>query len=478
MLYVWNAIFLSEKPMSTTAQGIPGLPDLTHPNELLQFGSQVLKGSLLFVFLVIALGVAIALVSFSLRRHTTEQAVFFGEWSIRYSQLLKGLQHLALVLILVISGFFLCSTLSNRYHHWEQAKVAQVAESVAGEKLEQTAPRIRYIVEEPYSYTTQVGNRIVKVNDKQKVSRYLTFAGSQIQVKIDQSVNVQGRGSIYIVDYTAEYKVVNTLSDINRFFFEAQPLNGYILLDGYKVEREGTRLKQINPGDYGFPFQLEPGAETTFKVTYKAQGAPRWVYNASSDLLSKFQLTAIANFNLADFASGIVPKEIKSEGNSTKFVWAFDENVAVRNPFGIFTSTEPIKNTGILPRLLLLAPALFLWWILLLYLSIPMNLKNVAIAGGVFFASLLTLTYLSRVTNSQIAWVIIALFLLALSWGLGQNRRASLAAIICTISGAIIPLFALLVPFSGLTLSIAGLLSAMWLAIRHWYSWYQLPSEN
>ncbi|HLO89432.1 MAG TPA: hypothetical protein VK203_31095 [Nostocaceae cyanobacterium] len=464
--------------MYTTAQGIPGLPDLTHPQELLKFGSQLLKGSLLIVFLVIALGVAIALISFSLRRHTTEQAVFFGEWSIRYSQLLKGLQHLALILILVISGFFLCSTLSNRYHHWEQAKVAQVAESVAGERLEQPAPRIRYVTTESYSYNTQVNGKIVKVNDQQKVSRYLTLAGSQIQANIDQSIDVQGRGSIYIVDYTAEYKVVNTLRDINSFFFEATPPNGYVLLDGYKVEREGTRLQQINPGDYGFPFKLEPGAETTFKVTYKAQGAPRWIYNASSDLLSKFQLTATANFSPADFASGIIPKEIKSEGNKTIFVWKFEENVAVRNPFGVFTSTSPIKNTGIIPRLLLLAPALFLWWILLLYLSIPMNLKNVAIAGGVFFACLLSLTYISRVINPQISWTVIAFFLLGLSWGLGGNRRASLAAIICTISGAIIPVFALLVPYSGLTLSIAGLLSTMWLAIRHWYSWYQLPTEN
>jgi hypothetical protein len=54
-----------------------------------QFGTKVIQDSLLFVFLIVALGVAIALISFSLRRKTTEQVVFFGEWSIRYSQLLK-----------------------------------------------------------------------------------------------------------------------------------------------------------------------------------------------------------------------------------------------------------------------------------------------------------------------------------------------------------------------------------------------------
>jgi len=36
--------------MSPIAQGIPGLPDLTHPEELIKFGTQLIQGSLLFVF--------------------------------------------------------------------------------------------------------------------------------------------------------------------------------------------------------------------------------------------------------------------------------------------------------------------------------------------------------------------------------------------------------------------------------------------
>jgi hypothetical protein len=460
--------------MSVDAKGIPGLPDLTHPQELLQFGTQLLQSSLLLFFLIIALGVAIALISFSLRRYSTEQAVFFGQWSIRYSQLLQGLQHLALILILLVTGFFLCSTLSNRYHYWEQAKVSQVAATVAGDKLEQVSPQVRYITEEPYVYTTQVNGKIVKVNDKQKVTRYLALASSEIQVKINQSVDVQNRSSIYQTDYTANYKVINQLSDINSFFLDVPPPNGSSILRGYKVERDGTRLKQTNNDNYSFPFRLEPGQETTFKVTYKADGGPRWVYSATNQLLSQFRLVAIANFNNADFASGITPDDIKVDGKSTQFTWTFAENVSVKNPFGVFTSTKPIGKTGIIPRLLLLAPALFLWWILLLYLSLPMTLKNVTIAGGVFFACLLTLTYLSRVINAELAWLMIALILLALSYGLGANRRVSLAAIICTISGVVLPVFGLLIPFSGLTLSIAGLVSAAWLAVLHWYGWYNL----
>lgn len=115
----------------------------------------------------------------------------------------------------------------------------------------------------------------------------------------------------------------------------------------------------------------------------------------------------------------------------------------------MFTNTEPIRNTGVIPRLLLLAPAIFLWWILLLYLSLPMSFRNVAIAGSIFFACLLVLTYLARVINAQLAWTLISIILLFLTWGLGASRSASLAAIICTIAGAVLPIFGLLVPFSG-----------------------------
>ncbi|MBW4479442.1 MAG: hypothetical protein KME54_22000 [Tolypothrix brevis GSE-NOS-MK-07-07A] len=463
--------------MSVSAQGIPGVPDLTHPVELVQLGSQILKASVLLVFLVIALGIAIALLSFSLRRLPKEQSLFIGEWTLRYSELLRGFQHLALVLILLVVGFFLCSTLSNRYHYWEQAKVANVALLVAGDKLEQSAPQVRYIVKEPYTTTTQVNGKIVKINETRDVNRFLTVAGSQIQVKLDQIPDIQGRSATYRLDYSADYKVVNQLENINNFIFEIPPPNGYSLLESYKVERAGTTLQQTNPGDYNFAFPLQPREETSFRVTYKAQGGPRWVYNAEGQLLSNFRLIAIANFSGANFASGITPKYIKVDRKSTQFTWIYD-TVSVKNPFGVYTSTDPIRNTGIIPRLLLLAPALFLWWILLLYLSIPVSLKNLAIAGGIFFACLLTLTYLARVINAEFAWTLISVILLALSWGLGANFRASLAAFICAIVGAVLPVFGLLVSFSGLTLSLAGLLSAVWLAVIHLYGWYKLHPQN
>ncbi|MGA9381880.1 MAG: hypothetical protein WBV73_24230 [Phormidium sp.] len=458
------------------AQGIPQLPDLTQPSQIMQFGGEILRLFLILVGLVGVLGVAIALLSFSLsylRRDAPETGIFISEWVVRYSALLRGLQHTTLVLILLIGGFFLCTTLANRYHFWEQARVTQVAASVAGDRLEQTAPQVRYTIQEPYSYNTQVGNRIVKVQEQRTVNRLLAITGSQVQVNIMQASDPQKNDrNIYLIDFVAEYQVTNRLKDTDNFFLELPPPNGYSLLQNFKVEQNGTRLEPNNPGEYTFPFRLLPNTETRFRVTYQAQGGPRWVYNANGQLLSNFRLSVLANFPNADFASGVVPTEAKPEGKGTRFTWIFDDNVSVLNPFGVFTATGTIRNTGILPRLLLLAPAIFLWWLLLLYFSIPMKLKDVAITGGIFFATILALTYLSRIINPQLAWTIASLILLTLAWGLGRNLRASLAAFICTIAGAVLPILGLIVPYSGLTLSIAGLLSAIWLAVLNWYGWY------
>jgi hypothetical protein len=73
----------------------------------------------------------------------------------------------------------------------------------------------------------------------------------------------------------------------------------------------------------------------------------------------------------------------------------------------------------------------------------------------------------------------ISVVLLLLVWGLGRgNWRISLAAIICTIVGAIIPVYGFSIGSRGVVLSIAGLLSVIWLSARNWYGWYQLESKS
>lgn len=455
--------------MENAPQGIPALPDLTHPNELIEFGAKLLNYFLTLALLVIALGIILALISFTLRRNLEERGIFLQPWLNHYSNLVRSIEHGIVISIFLVAGFFLCSTLANRYHYWEQQRITQVAATVSGDRLEQPAPKIRYTVKVPYSYLTQNEGKTIKVEDIREETRFIALKSSEIKVKIDRLQNRQDNSNNYKVDFSAIYQVKNTLPERQDLFFEISPPYSYTLLQNFAVERDSKRIEPTNPGEYSFPLTLRSNQSSSFRVTYQAQGAPRWVYSASGELLSNFRLSIDTTFPNADFASGIAPTETTTEGRSTIFTWIFEDNVSVANPFGVFTATAPIRNTGVISRLLLLAPGIFLWWLLLLYFSIPLTIRNIALISGLFFACLLALTYISRIGNPQIAWGVISLLLLILIWGLGANRRGSLAVVICTIAGAIVPVFGLLIPYSGLTLSIAGLLSIVWLALRNWY---------
>lgn len=463
--------------MYPSSQGIPNLPDLTHPDKLINFGSQIVQFSFQLGLLILAFGVVMALITWSNSRQGEPTATILKEWLERYILVIQKLPHIGLILLILVGGFFLCSTLANRYHHWEQQKVAQVATTVAGERLEQAAPQVRYQVEETYTNYRWVNNQQIEEEATRMVDRFLAIAASQIQVRIDQATDPATRQWLYNVSFEADYQVVNRLSNIQQFFFEIRPPFGYKLLQDFQVEREGQALVSVNPGDYGFPFRLAPGESTRFRVTYQAQGAPRWVYEPMGQLLSNFRLTAFANFPNADFA-GALPTVTQEGVRERELTWIFEGNVSVRNPFGVFTATDRVTNTGVLPRLLLLAPAIFLWWILLLNLSLPLSLRDVAIVAGIFFACILTLTYTSRLIDARLAFTLICPILLGLVWGLGSNRQASLAAIICTIAGVALPIFGLLIPYSGLTLSLAGLLSGGWLAVQNWYKIWNFEKPN
>ncbi len=451
-------------------QGIPNLPDLTHPEELINLGKEIINYSLILTLILIGLGFGLAVINFSLKGNQFASGMMINKSVSDYNKLLKIWQHSILILIIMVNGFFVASTLANRYHTWEQQKIAKIANTVTGERLEQVAPTVRYVVEKPITYNQYIDGKFVKVEDISRENRYLPLNSSNIEVTIDQVTSPQDNRNQYLIDFKGEYQVTNTLENNTEFWLEIYPPYNYSLLRNFRVEKNGKKIEPKNQGEYNFPLNLAQGETIKFTITYQAQGNPRWVYNAGSQIISNFSLTAKTTFSNADFASGIIPTETKQQGKEKIFTWIFQENVSVSNPFGVFTATEKITGTGILPRLLILSPILLLWWLLLLYLSLPsLSVKNVVLVSGIFFASIFALTYISKLLASQIVWLVIAIFMLVLVKGLEKKSLSSVAVIICTITGAILPVFGLLISYSGLTLSIAVLLSIFWLAIKNWY---------
>jgi hypothetical protein len=447
--------------MLLLAEGIPALPDLTHPQELLNFGRQILEFKQWLLWLLVGLGLVLAALYFSYYRN---REVDSNSWLDRlmtgYGQLVRGLFHVLLVVSILVGGFFLSSTLANRYHHWEQDKISRSADTVAGERVEQPAPQVRYSVEESYTATVEIDGKPTEVEKQRQVDRFLPPSASQVDVKLTQLTDPATLRLIYQSEFASTYQVTNSLRTSESFVLEVPPPIGYTLLQDYRVERNGRRLEPQNQGEYQFPVRLDPRESTEFRVTYKAQGASRWVYNANGRSLPKFQLTVLADFPDADFASGIVPTATKPEGQGTRFNWTFAENVSVQNPFGVFTASQKFRHTGILPRLLLLAPGILLWWLLLLYLLVPLRWQDPIAASGIFFACLLALTYASRLFDAKLAWGLLFPILLLFGWGLSDSSKLRWLTLGVTFSGAILPVFAFLVPYTGLTLGIAGLISA------------------
>lgn len=452
--------------MTEETHGFNTLPDLTHPWDLSRYGVDAFKLLAALAVFALLLGVVIALIGGVGARGGLEPGSLPARWAERYERVLLGLQHGLLVLLLLAVGFLVCSTLARRYHYWEQARVDRVVRTVAGDRLEQPAPAVEYRVvrqEEVREYDYKK-KEYVQVTRERTETKYLDLAGSRIQVKLDQFFEPPDeQRALYRVDYRADYDVVNTLDRTEEFYFQGSPPAGYTLLQSFKVERDGARLQAVSPESSYYKFALPPGGKTRLRVAYQAQGGPRWIYDAGSRLLSNFQLTVQANFASAEFASGILPTSVQKGMGGTVFTWDFKDNVSVKNPFGVFTATARIRNTGVLPRLLLLAPGILAWWLLLLYLAAPPSARQVVVASLVCFAALLAEAYFSRLVNPVAAWAFISLPLLAAGGALfgAEHRRAAIA---CTAAGVVLPVFGLLIPYTGLTLSLVAIGAAAWLS--------------
>jgi hypothetical protein len=456
-----------------------GLPDFTQTEYIDRFANQLPLSIAIFILLAIGLTAAMALFNFSLRNAAASN-VALGDWTINSTKLIRVLQQLLLVAILLFVGFGLCSTLANNQRNWEQARLIKTTPPTVDEFIQQSSPLVSYTSQEPYVYTTQLEGKLVKVEDKKEVTRQSSVSGSNLLVSISPASNKSGNGNNYFIDFNGDYQIANSIPTTDRFVFQINPPTGSLLLQNFGVEQDGKKLAQTNPGDYRFPLQIAPGKVSKLHVTYRTQGSPQWVYSAKDGSLGNFKMAISTKVPRLNFVNGIAPTKVSSNGDRQVFSWAFDKNASVQKPFGVTVSAPVVAQTGLLPQLLLLAPGILWWWLLLLCFSMPMRLKNIAITGCIFFAAMFALTYFSRLTDPIYVWGGISGGLLLLVWGLGSNNwRVSLAAIISTILGLIFPVYGFLIGGRGVLLSVAAILSVIWLAVRNWYGWYQLePSIN
>jgi hypothetical protein len=311
----------------------------------------------------------------------------------------------------------------------------------------------------------------------------LMVKSSNIQVKINKSKVKSIEKWVYTTDFLGEYEVRNITPGSVDFLLTMAPPKGAYIVQSYSVEQDGRRISANSAGEYEYRIQIAPNGTTQLKTSYQAQGAPRWLYTTKGELLSKFQLAIATNFNSINSASGLMPSNIEKRNPGKTFTWILPDNAAIPYPIGASSPNALPAQVGIIPKVLLFAPAIWFWWLVMLYLSVPMRIKDILISAGVAGTSILTLAYVMRLFKTEITgvyatpeivWLVIAILLLASAWGLGKNFRTSLAAIICTITGMVLPVLAMLTTYQESILSLAALLSVTWLVVMNWYGWYKL----
>jgi hypothetical protein len=472
--------------------GIPGVPDVTQPSGSASiFGDRlnwVVNGAplgiLLFCFILIGLGLALALINFSIKPQQESSMVAMGNWIVRYSDLIRSLRHVAVVFAILIIGTLLCSTVANRYHLWEQNTFPRAAATAT--QIEQIAPQVRYTIKEPYNYSENVNGKIVKIRDEKDLTRLLPINSSNIQVKINKSRVKSAEKWLYTTNFSGEYELRNITPASVDFLLTMAPPKGAYIVQNYAVEQEGRRISANSAGEYEYRIQIAPNSTTQLRTSYQAQGAPRWLYATKGELLSKFQLSIESNFNNISSASGLMPNRIEKRNPGKTFVWTLPDNAAIPYAIGASSPSSLPAQVGVIPKVILFAPAIWLWWLAMLYLSVPMRIKDILISFGVTGTSVLTLAYTMKLFKTEftgvyatpeIVWPVVAILVLICAWGLGKNFRTSLAAVICTIAGMIIPILGMLTVYQGAILSLAALLSVMWLVVLNWYGWYKLEAS-
>jgi hypothetical protein len=473
------------------ANGISGVPDVTQPNgstsifgdRLSSIMSSIPLGILLFCVILIGLGVALALINFSIKPQQESSMVVMGDWIVRYSALIRSLRHVAVVLAILTIGTLLCSTVANRYNLWEQNTFPRAAATAA--QIVQVSPQLRYTIKEPYNYSENVNGKVTKIRDERDLTRLLPLNRSNIQVKINKSKVKSAEKWVYTTDFLGEYEVRNITPGSVDFLLTMAPPKGAYIVQSYSVEQDGRRISANSAGEYEYRIQIAPNGTTQLKTSYQAQGAPRWLYATKGELLSRFQLSIQSNFNNINSASGLMPSSIEKRNPGKTFTWTLPDNAAIPYAIGASSPNALPAQVGVIPKVILFAPAIWLWWLVMLYLSVPMRIKDILISAGVAGTSILTLAYAMRLFKTEITavyatpelvWPVIAILLLVSAWGLGKNLRTSLAALICTITGMVLPVLAMLTTYQGSILSLAALLSVMWLVVMNWYGWYKLEA--
>lgn len=435
-------------------------PDLTHPAEWLHAGALALQGGAWAIMAFGCLGLVLAALAFALRRGEAPNpldGVVAG-----YSQILAAIPHAALAVGLVVASVAACGTLAKRAHHWEQNARADLLAAYPDYKMIQVAPIFGR--SEEVVWTTKAIRDKKEVDVRQSRVDWYThhLAGTDVKARILRKPDpVDAKKERFGVAFDGTWQLVSPLSRPSKFYVDLPVTSNAGIVSDFSLYLDDKLLSPESDGAARYWFELPANGKGALHMKYNAEGVPRWVYDTVGAKLTAFTLAIEHDLANATYASGVAPTKADSWDHGDRITWAFPGNAAISEPLGLFTTAGKLPMAGILPRWLLLAPALLAGWLAVLAIAIRPTFRGYASAGVLFGAAVLVTAAGGRMMSPIWPWLLAGLSVAFLAAALSSDkpREAQLA----TLFALVVPGVALAMPYAGVGLAIAGTALATWL---------------
>lgn len=434
-------------------------PDLTHPTEWLSAWGQLLHGGGWLLAAIIAFGLVLAALAWATRRDGGSVA---ETASAGYAQLIAQLPRAGLAGGLVLVAVLACGTLANRAHHDEQRARASILASYPDEKMIQAAPRFGHLETVNYKRRVLVDKKFVEVDNFVREDRKHFLTASDVRAEIHGIKDpVRAGRERFAVTFSATYKVANPLDREQQFYFDITGPQAASVVHELAISAAGRPLSPQAEGGERYWLTLPAKGQQDLTFKYRAEGVPRWVYDASAERLSNFKLTIVNDLGNARFASGVAPTTRASTQLGDEMTWAYPVNATITEPLGIFTAAGELPMAGLLPRWLLLAPALLGGWLLVLAFTTRLKARDLLLAGTLFASAVLVTYVLGRVMPPAVAFLLGGAVVLFLADSLDDD---GLRARIVTLLALVLPGLAFAMPYAAPVLALAMVALAAWLA--------------
>lgn len=268
----------------------------------------------------------------------------------------------------------------------------------------QKAPGAYYETVQQRKVETAQANRITTEIVEDKTVHDLPLDSSRIDANLQLDYRRKGLlwYSTYRVDFSGEYRVVNTTRESREVFFVFTfPIENAVY-DDFHLVVGGKEVGdvQISGGVIKRAMRLSAGESQQVRVSYKSQGMDQWWYSFGEGVsqVRNFSLTMKTSFDRIDFPqASISPTSKERTGSGWTLKWDYSNLLS-----GVQIGMEMPKKLNPGPwvsEVTFTAPvSLFLFFFLLFVLTTVQGLKihpmNYFFIGAAFFSFHLLLAYL------------------------------------------------------------------------------------